>query len=168
MSSYFVPTSKKVAKHTEGEVWQEDGKTWTIKNGIKRTVTKMDQARKEFLTPLACPKCNGTMNHYLHEKMWSIHKMCFECVIKMEHEIMKAGKWKEYERAKVAANATGFLKDLEQFFQEFTKQELSNSHVTEDGMVEKWNDNTGAFVKEIGDTSVKTLTNQIEEYISHG
>jgi hypothetical protein len=35
-------------------------------------------------------------------------------------------------------------------------------------MVEKWNDNTGAFVKEIGDTSVKTLTNQIEEYISHG
>ena len=26
-------------RHEDGDVWEEGGKTWTIKNGIKRNVT---------------------------------------------------------------------------------------------------------------------------------
>ena len=29
-------------KHTEGETWIEDGRTWTIKNGLRQNVTKLD------------------------------------------------------------------------------------------------------------------------------
>ena len=34
---------KKDEVHKEGDVWIEDGKKWTIKNGIKQTVTKLDE-----------------------------------------------------------------------------------------------------------------------------
>ena len=28
--------------HEEGDIWQENGRTWTIKNGIKQNITKLD------------------------------------------------------------------------------------------------------------------------------
>ena len=34
---------KQSVEHGEGDVWEESGKTWTIKNGIKQTVTKHDK-----------------------------------------------------------------------------------------------------------------------------
>jgi hypothetical protein len=27
--------------HEEGDIWEEDGRQWTIKNGIKQNVTKL-------------------------------------------------------------------------------------------------------------------------------
>ena len=48
---------KKDQVHKEGDVWQQDGKTWTIKNGIKQTVTKLDAIKKMVLMPFACPEC---------------------------------------------------------------------------------------------------------------
>ena len=32
---------KTTERHTEGDVWEENGKTWTIKNGLKQNVTKL-------------------------------------------------------------------------------------------------------------------------------
>ena len=55
--SYYVTTEKKLfTDHKEGDTWLESGKTWTIKNGVKKTVTKMDAFRKQIITPIAC-KC---------------------------------------------------------------------------------------------------------------
>ena len=34
--------SKAKEFHNEGDVWEEDGRTWTIKNGIKQNITKLD------------------------------------------------------------------------------------------------------------------------------
>ena len=31
---------KKQIDHKEGDIWEEDGRKWTIKNGIKRNFTK--------------------------------------------------------------------------------------------------------------------------------
>ena len=33
--------------HKEGDIWEEGGKKWTIKDGIKQTYTKLDKAKKE-------------------------------------------------------------------------------------------------------------------------
>ena len=33
---------KKEEEHKEGDVWTEGKKTWTIKNGIKQTVSKLE------------------------------------------------------------------------------------------------------------------------------
>jgi hypothetical protein len=83
--------------HKEGDVWEENGKKWTIKKGIKQTVTKLDEIKKLTLMPFSCPKCGQLMKgDDYNKKMWSIHQMCFDCVIKMETEIKREGKWDEY------------------------------------------------------------------------
>lgn len=164
MKNLHVTTTTTTTKHTEGETWEEGGKLWTIKNGIKRTVTKMDHARKEFLTPLACPECGASMKHHLDEKMWAIHRRCFNCVIDMEHEIMKAGNWEEYERNKITANANSFVRDLEDYVQEFIQDQTSKSHVTEDGLIEKWKEADAGYLKQIGETVVNEVKQNIENF----
>ena len=41
-----VGFSKKDEFHQEGDIWESDGRTWTIKNGIRQNVTKLDKAKK--------------------------------------------------------------------------------------------------------------------------
>ena len=82
-------------RHKEGDVWEENGKKWTIKNGIKQNVTKFDNAKKAIRTPLACPKCGGPMNYHLSKKMYKIHGFCFDCTINYEAELRKVGLYEE-------------------------------------------------------------------------
>jgi hypothetical protein len=162
MKNLFVTEGQKFTKHVEGDIWEEKGKLWTIKNGIKRTVNKMDEARKELITPMACPTCGRAMKHHLDEKMWAIHKLCFNCTIDMEHEIMKAGRWKEYEQAKMSANAESYLKDLIQYLEEEVKDVVSKGHVTEDGIVEKWKDVNSDRLQEIKNEVIDGVTKNVE------
>ena len=46
----YLKTKK---KHQEGDIWEERGKTWTIKNGIKQNVTKLDSVRAANRMPQA-------------------------------------------------------------------------------------------------------------------
>lgn len=162
MRELFVTGGEKYTKRVEGDVWSENGKLWTIKNGIKRTVTKMDKARKEFLMPLACPKCGGTMKGQMDSVIWNINKSCLNCLVEVEHEIRKAGKWEEYEKAKINANAASYIKDLEYFFEEFAKESVSKAHVTEDGVIEKWKDD--GLTAQIGEQVVGDLKEKINDY----
>ena len=162
MKDTFVTVSQKQIKHVEGDVWEESGKLWTIKNGIKRTISKMDHARKEFSTPLACPKCGSSMKHHLDEKMWAIHKTCFNCVIDMEHEIMKTGKWEEYEKTKMLANANSYFKEMEDVIKEFTKEHTTKAHVTEDGLVERWKDVSKDRLEDVSEIVKTEMTNALE------
>jgi hypothetical protein len=150
--------------HKEGDIWVEKGKTWTIKNGVKRTTSVKDDLRKNFYTPLGCPKCNKPMNHYLDEKMWTIHKLCFNCTIDKEHEIQKAGKWAEYERQKITANAESFLKDLNDYVTEFVQDSTTKAHVTEDGIIERWKEVDSKHLQKISDTVINEMTDKITNY----
>ena len=40
---------KVYSKHTEGDVWEESGKTWTIKNGIRQNITKLEVHYKRLV-----------------------------------------------------------------------------------------------------------------------
>ena len=43
---------KKISKrYKEGDVWEDGGKQWTIKNGIKQNITKLDSAKKLSVHP---------------------------------------------------------------------------------------------------------------------
>jgi len=161
MSELYVTATKKQVDHKEGDVWEEQGKTWTIKNGIKRTVSKLEEARKAILVPMCCPVCERSMKHQLDEQMWAINGTCFNCLIDMEHEIMKAGKWKEYETAKLTANATSFLKDLKEYLDD-EMQDTSKRYVTEDGMIEKWKDVDTSFIQNIKDEAIKSMEQTIK------
>lgn len=156
MSNLYVTVEKKQQHHVEGDVWEDQGKTWTIKNGIKRTVSKLEEARKAILTPLCCPTCQKPMKHPLDQQMWAINETCFNCLVDMEHEIIKAGKWKEYEVGKMTANAKSFLRDLQDYLED-EMQDTSKRYVTEDGMIEKWKDVDTSYIKNIRDEAIKNM-----------
>lgn len=147
---------KRYQKHVEGDVWEESGKTWTIKNGIKQNITKLDAVKKAAKIPLACPKCGGPMKHWLAKKMYRIHGFCFDpCVVEFEANLRKAGLYDKYEKEMMTGNMEGFVKDLKSYVAEFI--DYTPTYVTEAGDVENWEDK--ASVKE------KALKN-LDEYLS--
>ena len=130
--------NKQQQDYQEGDVWEENSKQWTIKNGIKQTVTKHDKLRQLVTMPLACPVCHNSMKgNDLNKKMWNIHKMCFDCVIEMEAKIKLEGKWEEYESKMMNDNKNAMVDDFEQAFEDFINTK-DGSYVTEAGDIEKW------------------------------
>lgn len=123
--------------HKEGDVWQEDGRTWTIKHGIKQNITKLDGIKKMAILPLTCPKCGSVMKVTdINKKMYSIHAMCFDCVLKMEAKIKLNGQWEEYEQGIMKANLVATLNDFEKALDEWYQQK--DTFVSEAGDVESW------------------------------
>lgn len=123
--------------HKEGDVWQENGKSWTIKSGIKQTITKLDEIKKLVLMPIACPNCGGVMRlDDYNKKMWAIHQKCFDCVIKMESEIKRQGKWEEYTGNILNSNKNAELDDLAMMLDEWIEDK--DTFVSESGELEKW------------------------------
>ena len=133
--------TKEQVKHTEGDIWEENGKTWTIHNGIKQTVTKQDALKAMVEFPLTCPCCSKPMKDIsINRKMYNIHQKCFDCVIEMEHELKKNGSYEEYEQTKIQENALAWLasaeRDVEMLKQTYTQAAkfVTNS----EGEIETW------------------------------
>lgn len=134
-------------RHSEGDVWEESGKKWTIKNGVKQNVTKLDGAKKALRMPLACPKCGGSMKHHLAKKMYRIHGFCFDCTVDYESQLRKAGLYEEYEKNLLQGNIKVFLNNIEAY----TLSLLNNksTFVTEHGDIEDWNNNNTAYKEKL-------------------
>lgn len=155
---------KVLARHKEGDVWQENGKEWTIKNGIKQSITKLDAAKKALRLPLRCPNCGGPMKHHLAKKMYKIHGFCFDpCTVEMEAKLRTAGLYDQYEKRMMQGNMKTFIKDVEEWAGALVEN-VGQSYVTEQGDVEQWNSNNGKQ-KEILET-VKQYTKQLQEHIN--
>jgi hypothetical protein len=130
--------TKKQVKHTEGDIWEENGKTWTIHNGIKQTVTKHDTLKAMVEFPLTCPCCSKPMKDFhLNRKMYNIHQKCFDCVIEMEGKMRITGEYEAYERKMLNANKNATIDDAEQMFDEYFNSK-NTTYVTEAGDIEKW------------------------------
>lgn len=132
-----VGYTNKQEDHKEGDIWEEGGKKWTIKDGIKQTYTKLDKVKKEAILPLFCPSCGTLMKKRNDPKMYKIHKKCFDCVIDMEAKLRREGKYEEYERNIIANNAESYLDDLENYLTEAIN-ESNTQYVSERGEVERW------------------------------
>jgi hypothetical protein len=153
-----VGYSKEYIERNEGDIWEENSKTWTIKNGIKMTVSKLDDIKKILQLPLVCPKCSKHMKNFeLNKKMYSIHKMCFDCVIEFETKLKMLGTYKEYERNIIDKGLDVYIKELEDFLLELALNDNNESFVTEAGDIEKWSG---------GNIDKKTIMNDLIEYIN--
>jgi len=130
--------SKSVEEHIEGQEWEEDGKKWVIKNGIKQTVTKYDSIKKYGQYPLTCPCCK---NHFklfdLNKKMYNIHSKCLDCVIEMETKLKLEGKYEEYERNLMNLNLVSHLGEFEKALDEYANSK-PEEFITEQGVRENW------------------------------
>ena len=51
-SSTQIGYQKAQEDHKEGDVWEENGKEWTIRDGLKQTNTKLDNFKRMAMMPL--------------------------------------------------------------------------------------------------------------------
>lgn len=151
-----VGYSKKQEIYAEGDVWEADGRKWTIKNGIKQNITKFDNAKKAHVMPIFCPNCKKPMKKRFDKDYYNIHKKCFDCVIDFEHELKKAGLFEEYRRNIlnellfwVNSSSTYALKSL--------MNPSISAFISENGDVEKW----------VGGLNEKRVLEALDKTIDH-
>ena len=129
--------SKKYEYHVEGDTWEENGRVWTIKNGVKQNITKMDKFKKLNHTPLFCPECNKLMKKHLDAKVYPAYQKCFDCVVDYEAQLKKEGKDQEYFDGLHNQNIDKVIKEYKAFMED-NLNESNQGFVTEAGDVENW------------------------------
>jgi hypothetical protein len=148
---------KTIQKYAEGDIWEDGGRQWTIKNGIKQNITKLDTAKKALRIPLRCPNCGGPMKHHLAKKMYKIHGFCFDpCTVEMEANLKKAGLYDKYEERMMQGNMKAFANDVEQWALDLVNTQ--DTFVTEAGDVEDWQSNK---------TKDKEMLKNVRQYVTH-
>lgn len=142
--------------YKEGDIWEENGKQWTIKNGIKQNITKLDAAKQAVKVPLTCPKCGGSMTYHLSKETYKKSGMCFHCFMDYTEELQKNGLLEQYLTHKRKGNIKYFIETLQDHIKEVNK-DSTTTFVTEHGDIEDW---------EVNDTKhKKDLTENLQQYI---
>lgn len=153
-----VGFSKADEFHEEGDIWESDGRTWTIKNGIKQNITKLDKAKKAHVMPLLCPNCKKVMKNRNDKPFYNLHKKCFNCVVDFEHDLKKQGKWEEYQRNVKNSELDNRIAEFKLWVKE-KLEESNDSFVSESGEVEKW---VGKVNKDKVEEHVKDVIEYLE------
>jgi len=153
-TSQGIGYSKKQEHYKEGDVWEEDGRTWTIKNGLKQNITKMDKFKKMGKMPLFCPECGTLMKKHLDKKVFPAYQKCFDCVVDYEAQLQKEGKTEEYLKGLRNQHVQSAIDGYTNFMSELMKESNAN-YVTEAGDVENWK----------GGTSKEQLEKELKEGI---
>jgi len=122
--------------YNEGDVWESDGRTWTIKNGIKQNITKLDKAKKEYNMPLFCPECSKLMKR-VDKPYYNIHKYCLDCHARAEDKLKAEGKYQKHYNKINNEIIDSRIEEYKQYIQERI-HESNSSFVSEDGDVENW------------------------------
>ena len=120
-----VGFSKSQDFYKEGDIWEVDGRTWTIKDGMKR----------------------------VDKPYYNIHKYCLDCHAKAEDKLRIKGEYKEHYDSinnKVISKRINEFKD----YVKEKLEESNDSFVSESGEVEKWvgkidKDKVDLFTKEV-------------------
>ena len=143
---------KEIKDYKEGDVWTEGRKTWTIKNGIKQTVSKLDTIKKEVFMPLSCPCCGKIMKKRLDKPNYKIHKKCHDCVVEFEHQLRLKNEYNNYKKNLTTKNSLDLTNEIESYLLDAIN--TSNSgYVSENGVVERW----------VGGIDKQGLSKQIKE-----
>ena len=160
-----VGYNKKTKNYKEGDIWEEKGKKWTIKNGIKQTISKMDKIKKEIFMPLSCPKCNKVMKKRLDKPNYRIHKKCHDCVILFEHKLQVKGNGvlKKYKTNLKSNNNISYINRLESYLLDAVNTS-NEGYVSEKGEVERWvgGVNKEKMIKDIVKSAKIARKNQIK------
>ncbi len=151
-TSSQIGYNTKEEDHKEGDVWKEGRKTWTIKNGIKQTVSKLDVIKKEVFMPLSCPCCNRIMKKRLDKPNYKIHKKCFDCVIDFEAKLKNKGEYEDYIKKLKVKNSLDIVNEMESYLLDAINT-TNSGYVSEDGVVERW----------VGGVDKKKMTKEITE-----
>jgi len=136
-TSQGIGYTKKYECYAEGDIWEEDGRKWTIKNGVKQNITKMDKFKKMGKMPLFCPECGTLMKKHLDTKVFPAYQKCFDCVVDYEAQLQKEGKLEEFHTDLRNQHVQSAIDGYKSFMQDALKESNQN-YVTEAGDVENW------------------------------
>ena len=118
--------------HKEGDVWEENGKMWTIEDGLITSYKKFETS----VVPLYCPKCKKYMKHELDEKTYELHKHCYNCQSEFETTLKIEGRFEEYNRLITNGNIDDLLERLEIEKQDFLANiDSKNKIFNSDGVI---------------------------------
>jgi len=141
----------------EGDIWAENGREWTIKEGIKQNVTKLDKA-KEAVMPLFCPSCNKVMKKHQDPAIYKMFRRCHDCQAEFEMRLRFKGLWDEYQ--KMIDNAA--LENIQEHMKDWLNSALNESNqgfVSEDGEVQNWK---GGINKELAYKNLEETIKYLE------
>tara|TARA_R110002073_G_scaffold72607_1_gene177887 strand:- start:91 stop:666 length:576 start_codon:yes stop_codon:yes gene_type:complete len=130
--------TKKNITRVEGDVWEEKGKQWTIKRGIKCSVVKTNSIKTLNRVPLACPTCNRGMKHPAHKQIFKIWGMCVDCCMFWEQEMRKQGTYDDFMKDFNRKNFNAYVKDALSEYNDWLESRKSKTMVTEAGDIEDW------------------------------
>ena len=130
--------------YKEGDVWTEMGREWTIKDGLKQNLTKLDRA-KSLAMPMFCPSCSKVMNHAHDKLFWATKRYCRNCQIEFETDLKINGQSQDisknaYTQYEISVNNEAIDK-TKQDYKDWVEEMLNTnntSFVTEAGDVENW------------------------------
>lgn len=128
--------TKKHIDRKEGDIWEENGRKWTIKNGVKQNVTKLDKAKLSYNMPLFCPGCKKKMS-YIDKPYWITKSMCLDCLTNFEADLKKKGLFDQYVKSAKNSNIDSVIQDFKDWYDAMLS-ESDESYVTEAGDIEKW------------------------------
>lgn len=149
-SFYFGDPEKAAEKNKKravGEIWTETDSssgeevTWEQKAGFRIKHSKLQAARDYLHTFQNCPKetCTCTSPCAADKKMKTVHGMCLDCVIDMEHKLKIKGKYEDYEKKKMTENVKSFFKQTDEevkVIKDALKEKTQ--FVNSDGSMEEW------------------------------
>jgi len=135
-TSQGIGYTKKQQFYKEGDTWKEDGRTWTIKDGIKQNITKLDKFKKAAV-PLFCPSCKNIMNKQLDPHYFKAYGACLDCTKVKETKIKNMGEWDNHKKEIGNKEVDNMIKEYTQFMK-MKMEESNDGFVTEAGEIEKW------------------------------
>jgi hypothetical protein len=103
VSMAFTPKIKRV----EGERWTENDKRYEMRDGIKQSISLMQEVRM----PWWCPKCSKPMNHRFDRKFYYLRGWCFNCNVDIEGQMRFDGTYEAYEKRLLRENEKSYLRD---------------------------------------------------------
>jgi hypothetical protein len=130
-------------KRNEGDVWEENGKQWTIKNGIKRSIPKLSKFKQDAIMPLTCPKCNDPLNResdYV-KQIYKLTNQCPKCQVNYESDLKIKGEFDEYAKKMYFLNHLHAIDESEKGFDDFVNHGFEK-YMSELGEVETWTGNS--------------------------
>jgi len=139
--------------HKEGDVWQENGKTWTIRDGIRENITKLDNFKKAAV-PLFCPSCKHVMDKQLDPFYFKSFNHCLDCQTKVETKLKLEGKWQEHTNKLFNSEIDKQIEEYKSYF-ESVLSEGNQDYVSENGEVQKW---VGGIDKERARVALEDIT----------
>lgn len=159
----IVGYTKKQEEHKEGDIWFENEKYWTIKNGIRQNITKLDDIRNSINLPYVCPHCGKSMKTRLDKKFWQLKGRCFNCIVEEDTLKIINGTFIEYSKQEISKNVISYKKDLVDQIQTYIDSIGSKHFITERGDIEEW---VGEFDKEKSQQIMNEKLEKFDEIIN--